>query len=95
MNDLKKIKELVMAELQQNPTARKSDPILFLGVCKRKDIDVSQSIKFLLETHAVPSFCSVRRARQKIQAKFPELKDEKTAERRAELEEEYRAFVNA
>lgn len=91
--ELKKIKKFVLAELKQNPVSRKSDHILFLEVCRRMGIDVYQSMDFLLITHAVPSFCSVRRCRQKLQRQFPELKDEITTERRAELETEYRAFA--
>lgn len=93
MDNLKQIKKIVMAELKQNPVSRKSDKILFLEVCRRMGIDVYQSMDYLFITNAIPNPESVRRARQKIQMEHPELKDEKTVERRAELEEEYRAFA--
>ena len=93
MEDLRKIKKLVLAELKQNPVSRKSDQILFLEVCRRMGIDVYQSLDFLIITHQLPNPESVRRCRQKIQQQFPELRDEKTVERRAELETEYRAFA--
>lgn len=95
MDDLKKIKKLVMAELKHNPVARKSDKILFLEVCRRMGIDVYLSFNFLTLTNSLPNPESVRRCRQKIQSKHPELKDELTADRRAELETKYKAFVNA
>lgn len=43
--------------------------------------------------HQLPNPESVRRCRQKIQQQFPELRNEKTVERRAEMETEYRAFA--
>ena len=89
MDNLKNIKKIVMAELKQNPVSRKSDKVLFLEVCRRMGIDVYQSLDFLTLTNAIPNPESVRRCRQKIQQHHPELKDEKTVERRAELEEEY------
>lgn len=95
MDDLKKIKKLVMAELKQNPVSRTSDQILFLNVCDRMGVDTFQSLDYLILTHQMPSFESCRRARQKIQREHPELKDELTADRRAELETKYKAFVNA
>lgn len=93
MDNLKQIKKLVMAELKQNPVSRKSDQILFLGVCRRMGVDTSHSFDDLVLNHQMPSFESVRRARQKAQSEHPELKDEKTMERRAELETVYRAFA--
>ena len=93
MDNLKNIKKLVTEELKQNPVSRKSDQILFLNVCDRMGVDTFQSLDYLTLTHQMPSAESVRRCRQKIQREHPELKDEKTVERRAELEEEYRAFA--
>lgn len=90
MEDLRKIKKFVLAELKQNPVSRKSDKVLFLEVCRRMGIDVYQPMDYLFITNAIPNPESVRRCRQKIQQHHPELRDEKTVERRAELEEEYR-----
>lgn len=91
--ELKKIKKIVKAELIKNPVTRKSDNLLFLSVCEQMGVDTFQCLDFLIITNALPSFESVRRCRQKLQREFPELKDEKTVERREELESEYRAFA--
>lgn len=93
MENLKKIKALVKKELENNPVTRKSDMLLYLGVCRRLGIAVSDSFDKLVFSNKLPSYESVRRARQKLQAEFPTLKDDLTDERRKALIDDYRAFA--
>lgn len=101
-DELKTTKALVKAILEENKQARNSDSFLYLQVLKRrgkeKDIDLNHlpvSVFMLnIELMGFPPFESVRRARQKLQAEFPELSaSEEVAEYRAENEEAYREFA--
>jgi hypothetical protein len=47
----------------------------------------------LIVQKQLPCFESIRRSRQKLQEKYPELNDIETAIHRADKEEEYREFV--
>ncbi len=81
MNDLKNTTALVKAILEQDKQCRNSDSFLYLKVLsvigKRKGIDIeTMSVPYFLmnlQGTAFPPFESVRRARQKIQATYPEL----------------------
>ena len=82
MNDLDKLSELVFHILNSKPETRNSDNLLYLEVLKVHGFNtnrniVSMSVSYFLKNmalYACPKFESVRRARQKIQAKNPELK---------------------
>ena len=81
MNNLKNTTELVKIILDQDERARNSDSYLYLKVIQilgeRKGINVYKTpvTVFLLRMNEwqFPPFESVRRARQKVQANFPEL----------------------
>jgi hypothetical protein len=81
MKQLKQTTKLVKDILQDDKQARNSDSFLYMKVLTaigaEKDIDIhSMPITvFLLNIreYGFPPFESVRRARQKIQAKHPEL----------------------
>lgn len=102
MNKLKTTAALVKSILENDPKSRNSDSILYLNVLnicgERNGIDI-KTIKvsdFLLHLgdSVFPPFESVRRARQKLQAKRPELRaNEEVQAFRAEEEKEYRAFA--
>ena len=93
---------LVEHILRTEPQTRNSDSLLYLRVLQHhateKNMDL-QSIPlpmFLLNmgVWGYPPFESIRRARQKAQAKFPELAAcEKVAEARFVNEQKYRAFA--
>lgn len=102
MLDLKNTTALVKSILEQDKQCRNSDSFLYLKVlttvAEQKGINLnSVSIPlFLLEHHGTnfPIFESVRRARQKLQARFPELAACETVECfRMENEKEFRAFA--
>lgn len=102
MNDLKNTTALVQALLEDDKRCRNSDSFLYLKVlsvvAQRKGINLdSVSIPlFLLEHHGknFPIFESVRRARQKLQARFPDLAACEAVEGfRAENEAEFRAYA--
>lgn len=102
MLDLKNTTALVKSILEQDKQCRNSDSFLYLKVLtevgKQKGIDIEKmSIPyFLLNLHGagLPPFESVRRARQKIQAKFPDLAACEAVEAfRAENEAEFRAYA--
>lgn len=102
MKDLKTITKLVKAILEQDDIARNSDSWLYLKVIEyvaaEKDIDLYKiTVPWFLANMSMfgfPPFESVRRARQKIQATFPDLaSDKRVAAMRAENEVDYRAYA--
>ena len=102
MLDLKNTTALVKSILEQDKQCRNSDGILYLKVLSvigsKKGIDLgSMSVPyFLLNLHgtAFPPFESVRRARQKVQARYPELAASEAVEGfRAENELVFKAYA--
>lgn len=102
MNDLKNTTALVKSILEQDKQCRNSDSFLYLKVLsavatqKRIDLENMSVPYFLLNLHGAgfPPFESVRRARQKIQASFPELAAcERVEGFRAENEQKYKAYA--
>lgn len=102
MLDLKNTTALVKSILEQDKQCRNSDSFLYLKVLsvvgKQKGIDLEKMTVpyFLLNLHGagMPPFETVRRARQKIQAVYPELAAcERVEGFRAENEAEFRAFA--
>ena len=63
MRNLKTIENRVLAVLKEHPEARNDDMKLYLLISKA----------CIYDTHGIPCFESIRRTRQKIQAKYPEL----------------------
>jgi len=92
---LQKIKMIVMSCLTSKPVTRNSDRILYNEVCTGLGFDTrSMSAWDMLHNPKMPSTESVRRARQKIQAEFPELRAcEPVENMRMQLESEYREFA--
>lgn len=93
--ELKTVTGLVKAILQENKQARNSDSFLYfkvlkkLGSEKEVDIDNIPITLFLLKMTewGFPPFESVRRARQKIQADFPELSGNREVQEHREANE--------
>lgn len=99
---IKDVEKRVKAILIEDPQARNSDSFLYLKVLKMIgkengiDVESISIIKFLLDmsNSPFPPFESVRRARQKLQSAYPELRGCKAVEEaRAENELEYREYV--
>lgn len=102
MTNLKNTTALVKSILEQDKQSRNSDSFLYLKVltaeAKQKGIDLEKMTVpyFLLNLHGagLPPFESVRRARQKIQASYPELAAcERVGGFRAENERDFRAYA--
>ena len=100
--ELRNTTALVKAILEEDQRARNSDSFLYLQVLIRlgegKGLDRVLHYVSLFLLHMAkwgfPPFESVRRARQKLQAEFPELAASKeVAEQRADNEEVYREFA--
>lgn len=100
--ELRNTTALVKAILEQDQKARNSDSFLYfrllskLGEEKGLNLDNIPVTVFLLSMAewGFPPFESVRRARQKLQAEFPELSaNETVAAHRAENEEAFRDFA--
>lgn len=102
MNDLKNTTALVKAILEQDKQCRNSDSFLYLKVISvignRKGIDIeTMSVPYFLlnlQGTAFPGFETVRRARQKLQAAYPDLAACEAVEGfRMENEAEFRAYA--
>lgn len=96
MAKLDKMKNIVLQVLENNEDARKSDFILYSYVLDELGIAANFDLRVMLKNHklfGLPPFASVARARRKIQAERPDLKDQKTAEIRNAEQEEYVEFA--
>lgn len=71
---MKDIKATVYAILLQDKAARDSDKHLYIEVCRHKCPEVlSMSLENAFKLGQIPNYESVRRARQWVQAKYPNL----------------------
>ncbi len=102
MHDLKTTTKRVKNVLEMHPQARNSDNYLYYIICKEQlekqglDIEGITFANALLNRKAfcLPPFETVRRTRQKLQEKIPDLAALPEVEAaRLELEEEYREFA--
>ena len=98
MNELKQISKLVKQILIEDTLARNSDMFLYLKVCQRLNPSALTqpfwAVVSALKHHNLPPFETVRRSRQKIQAKHPELAGTDEVEAvRSYKEDEFREFA--
>lgn len=102
MDNLNSITRIVKTILQTYPDTRNSDNLLYYHVLKvvgdknKVDIETMSIPTFLLKMkdYGLPPFESVRRARQKIQASYPELSAKSDVEAYRQLnEQEYRDYA--
>lgn len=102
MLSLKTTTGIVKMILKDNPDTRNSDNLLYYHVLKHVgnlhgiDIEKMSVPIFLLKMkdYGLPPFESVRRARQKIQASYPELSAKTDVESYRQLnEQEYRDYA--
>lgn len=85
----------VLRILETKPETRSDDWLLILEVWKEY-INTEMSVETLFNYHValgVPSFETIRRCRQKIQANNPHLVDEKAKTIRREEEKEFRQYA--
>lgn len=98
--ELKNTTELVKEILTTCPEARNSDDYLYLKVCQRIN-GICLSLPFYQimmnrSQYGYPIYESVRRSRQKLQAKFPELAGDADVEAQRELNEEvFRGYAKS
>lgn len=95
MKRLKRLESIVRAELTENEAARKSDTALLMGCFERMGIDTSRSFAELAADGSLRQMESITRARRKVQADSPELRDGAVTELRAAREEEFREYAKA
>ena len=92
---IKELEPVVLQALEENKRTRKDDFILYAYVLYLKGIPMQTSISDFL-THArenqMPAFESVTRCRRHIQELRPDLKDQQTAIKREEAQEEYKNY---
>lgn len=96
MAKLSKIKNIVTRVLDEHEEARKDDFVLLSYVLNELGVPTNFNMHTMLHNHIIfglPSFESVTRARRKVQAEHPELKDAKAVEIRAAEQEEYKDFA--
>lgn len=102
MTELKNVTELVKIILLADERARNNDSFLYLRVLEyyacHNGIDLKRAtVEWFFENRdgwGFPPPESVRRARQKLQAKYPDLSAcDRVQEKRMEKEREYRAYA--
>lgn len=84
MKNIRQTQSVVRKILEQHPETRNSDNLLYIKVIESIDNDlIYKPMKEVLlhaKAYGIPPFESVRRARQKLQADFPELRAKKEIE---------------
>jgi len=102
MKDLKTIQEKVKAVLTSNAEARNDDMKLYFCVCDYTLSDEGihignmpfETVMKQYRSLGIPCFESVRRTRQKLQAKYPELAGNRQIQKlRAAQEKTYRKYA--
>lgn len=97
-SELISISKSVKLALEVAPETRSNDDLLYLYVCNMINPSVMiqpfHAVLAQRKSLNLPTFETVRRARQKIQAKFPDLSgNEECIKARKELEAEFREFA--
>lgn len=88
------VKDLVYMILRTEPATRNSDKVLIYSIYKKFGVNAGESFEDVLFNEDLPSFETIRRARQKAQADFPNLRAGETVETfRSEREAEFREFA--
>ena len=98
MNQLQQTSKLVKQILIEDEATRNSDTYLYLKVCETLNPSALSKPFWMvlagLKFYKLPPFETVRRSRQKIQRRCPELAGtDEVEEARAELETEFREFA--
>lgn len=83
---------IVQRTLEDYPETRKNDALLVLRVLKTKGIDTCRSFVDLMSHGELKQVESITRLRRQVQSKFPELRDPKVAELRAEAEADCKEY---
>lgn len=97
MEELKKTSKIVLKLLREDILTRKDDNYLIKKVHETiipgaSEMTLNQVLGLITQKQ-LPCFESIRRARQKMQEKYPELTEVDTMIHRLDKEKEYREFV--
>ena len=97
MKELKRTSQIVLKLLKEDELTRKDDNYLIKRVNETlipgsSEMTLNQVLGLIIQKQ-LPCFESIRRSRQKMQEKYPELNDIDTVIHRADKEEEYREFA--
>lgn len=94
MIKLKRLEAEIYMILKEIPITRTDDHLLYVAYWSKKRKDVS-FIDFWknYRAYGASGFVSVERCRRRLQEKYPELKDIKTAEKRFALVEQYEQYA--
>jgi hypothetical protein len=94
MIKLKKLEAEIYMILKEIPITRTDDHLLYVAYWSKKRPDVS-FIDFWknYKAYRASSYASVERCRRKIQERYPQLKEMKTAEKRYTMVERYEQYA--
>ena len=98
MKELKRTSTIVLKILKEDENSRKDDLYLYEETLDSIIPGISEWVKKihnLMRAKRLPTWETMRRTRQKVQAYYPELKDKRTAKCRADKEKEYREFARS
>ena len=104
MNDLKTVTEVVRNTLEEYTQTRNCDGLLYLKVLEHFASEKGEDLRLLsvpffltqMKELGYPPFESVRRTRQKLQQRYPELAaDEVVEDYRAEQEKKYLEYARS
>ena len=100
MSDLKRTSVIVKKLLEEKKETRESDMLLYVEVCRTLCPESLEHPMWYVLLHlkefGLPNTETVRRSRQKMQEKYPELASSARVQRmRAEREERFRAFARS
>lgn len=94
MSRLDTMENDVESLLRKYPWLRENDRKLYLAVLWKRGYDLNVSITHFFNDNSYPSTETVRRTRQKVQEKYPELRPEGEAKTmREEAEKEFLAYA--
>ena len=97
MKQIRQVAGIVRGILEEHPDTRNSDNLLFIKVVESIDSDLLYKPMMDVLVHAkeygIPPFESVRRSRQKLQEKFPELRGSKEVEAGREEKEQHPEYA--
>lgn len=96
--ELKTITDLVKKLLEEIPECRESDDLLYMNIVNKVAPDALMMPAYLFfiwrKENNIPAFESVRRARQKVQAEYPELAgNDEVKHSRVQLQTVYKAYA--
>lgn len=94
MIKLSKLQLEIYEILKEIPITRTDDHLLYVAYWSKKRPDVSFLDFFKnARRYKESGFAAVERCRRKLQERFPELKDAKTAKKRFELIQDYEEYA--